>query len=161
MTRTLIGILELLGLGVWVGTILFFSIVVAPTAFRALDSAHAGAYIRAVFPRYYLFGMVLGLLVLGLGIAYRVLSKEWGALSLLTLVLTGVMWATTAYAHFALRPQIEAHREARASATEGTADYNNANEQFKRGHLLSVVLNLLVLLVGVVLFIVLPLYRRT
>jgi uncharacterized membrane protein len=156
----LVGILELLGLGVWIGTILFFSTVAAPTAFHALDNENAGAYIRAVFPRYYAFGLVLGVVTLGSGIVARVLSANWGALSLLTLALTGVMLATTAYAHVVLRPQIEVLRETRASAAEGTPEYDAANEGFRTGHLLSVILNLLVLLLGIALFVVLSLSRR-
>lgn len=161
MTRTFLGILELLGLGVWVGAILFFSAVAAPTAFRSLDGENAGVYIRAVFPRYYLFGLIVGGLTGGVGIAFRFLSASWGGLSLLTLGLIGVMWATTAYAHFALRPQIEVLREARAGALQGTPEYDAANERFKAGHLLSVVLNLFVFFVGVVLFVVILLSRRT
>lgn len=161
MTRTLLGILELLGLGIWVGAILFFSAVAAPTAFRSLDSENAGIYIRAVFPRYYLFGLVVGGFTIGIGIVFRFLSANWGGLSLLTLGLVGVMWVTTAYAHFALRPQIEVLREARARASQGTPEYESANEQFRANHLLSVVLNFFVFFVGVILFVVILLSRRT
>ena len=41
-----------------VGIMLFFSIAVAPTIFKVLPRAWAGAYIRKFFPKYYL---VLGL----------------------------------------------------------------------------------------------------
>lgn len=41
---------ETLALGLWLGSILFFSAVTAPTAFAALDRTHAGLFIRSVFP---------------------------------------------------------------------------------------------------------------
>jgi hypothetical protein len=41
-----------------VGIMLFFSIAVAPTIFKVLPQAWAGAYVRKFFPKYYL---VLGL----------------------------------------------------------------------------------------------------
>ena len=36
------------------GAMLFFSAAVAPTVFKVLPEDHAGAFLRAVFPRYFL-----------------------------------------------------------------------------------------------------------
>ena len=51
------------------GAMLFFSAIVAPTTFAALPSENAGAFLRALFPKYFLINGVVagvaGLLVLG------------------------------------------------------------------------------------------------
>ena len=47
--------------GVLAGSMLFFAVAVAPTVFRCLPAEHAGAFLRALFPRYYLWGLVVAL----------------------------------------------------------------------------------------------------
>lgn len=49
-------------LGGLAGSMLFFAFVVAPTVFRALPGEQAGPFLRALFPRYYLWGLVAALL---------------------------------------------------------------------------------------------------
>ena len=46
---------------IWSGVIIFFSAVVAPTVFKSLEEREAGVFLRAFFPKYYIFGIVLGL----------------------------------------------------------------------------------------------------
>ncbi|WP_115863832.1 DUF4149 domain-containing protein [Halorussus litoreus] len=46
-------------LGVWLGSIIFFSFVAAPTTFDVLGD-DAGQVVNAIFPKYYAFGGVLG-----------------------------------------------------------------------------------------------------
>src|SRR6056297_2075873 len=46
-------------LGVWLGSIVFFSFVAAPTTFDVLGD-DAGQVVNAIFPKYYVFGGVLG-----------------------------------------------------------------------------------------------------
>ena len=56
-------------IGSWSFVIIFFSAVIAPTVFSAVDEKNAGLFLRAFFPKYYYFGMFLGvvsLLLLGL-----------------------------------------------------------------------------------------------
>jgi hypothetical protein len=47
--------------GALIGSMLFFAITVAPTVFRALPADNAGAFLRAFFPHYYLWGLVVAL----------------------------------------------------------------------------------------------------
>ena len=44
------------------GTMLFFVIIVSPTVFTALSSDQASKFLRLIFPRLFLFGLVLSLL---------------------------------------------------------------------------------------------------
>ena len=52
------------------GAMLFFSATIAPTVFKVLPEAHAGSFLRAVFPKYFLINgvaaVVAGLLAVEL-----------------------------------------------------------------------------------------------
>ena len=48
-------------ISVWSGVIIFFSAVVAPTVFKSLEEKEAGVFLRAFFPKYYNFGILLGI----------------------------------------------------------------------------------------------------
>jgi len=43
-----------------IGAMIFFSGLIAPTAFRALPADTAGAFVRALFPNYFLFNGLAG-----------------------------------------------------------------------------------------------------
>ena len=43
------------------GSLVFFSLIIAPTIFKELDSSNSRKFIRAVFPKLYLWGMTLSL----------------------------------------------------------------------------------------------------
>lgn len=70
------------------GSMLFFAAVVAPSAFRALDTADAGRFLRVIFPRYYLWGMVLSALALGVCLFH---SPKGAAL--MALVVAGFVYS--------------------------------------------------------------------
>ena len=53
------GILVLIS--IWAGIIIFFSAIIAPTVFKTLDDNSAGMFLRAFFPKYYYFAIVIGL----------------------------------------------------------------------------------------------------
>jgi hypothetical protein len=105
----------------------FFAALVAPVVFRALPPEPAGAFLRALFPRYYLW-------VLGCSAAAAV------ALFPLSKPDAGLMAAVAALAFWlrqALMPRINALSD-RAKA--GDAE---AKRGFDRAHRLSVIANLL------------------
>ena len=45
-----------------VGFMIFFMVVVSPTIFKALDEANSGAFLRQLFPRMFLYGLIAMLL---------------------------------------------------------------------------------------------------
>src|ERR1700693_5152655 len=64
----------LVTLAVWVGSIVFFSFVVAPTVFKTLKPEDAAALIRRIFSKYYLIGIICAaasIVCLGLFLACR------------------------------------------------------------------------------------------
>lgn len=62
-----------IGSGVWLGTMVFFSFVVAPVLFYSLSPANAGLVITRIFPSYYAVGVWFG----GGAVAGGLLAAVW------------------------------------------------------------------------------------
>ncbi len=120
------------------GSMLFFAAVVAPTVFRALDAADAGKFLRAIFPRYYLWGIVLSVIAL----LVCVFHSPKGA-ALMALVLAGFV-----YSRQLLMPAIN-------SARDRWHESDNAQDkaEFSALHRRSVIINVaqMVMLVIIVI----------
>lgn len=134
---SLLNFLELVALVTWLGAILFFSSVAAPTIFRALEPAEAGKAVRAMFPRYYLIGIACGLVLTAVQIG-RGLLWYWGGMIRPALALFALLTLVNLYARQVLMPAINRAREA------GPSD----KVRFDRLHRRSVALNIVVLLAG-------------
>ena len=111
--------------GALVGSMLFFAFTVAPTVFRALPAEHAGSFLRALFPNYYLWGLIVALLAAALAMAT---SATVGAACLLVALLF-------VFARQTLMPRIN---HARDQQLEGIA---GAGKRIKVLHLWSVMIN--------------------
>ena len=117
-------------ISIWSGTIIFFSAVVAPTVFKSLDEREAGVFLRAFFPKYYIFGIVLGVV----SIIYLLFSPVhshllYSIIAMTVLTILGIM-------------SIPIINKAR--------DTNN-EQAFKRYHLISVMMNVLTLVIGIII----------
>lgn len=117
-------------ISIWSGTIIFFSAVVAPTVFKSLDEKDAGVFLRAFFPKYYIFGIVLGVI----SIIYLLLSPVHSHLlySIIAMTVLTILG----------RMSIPIINKAR--------DTNN-EQAFKRYHLISVMMNVLTLVIGIII----------
>jgi hypothetical protein len=117
-------------ISIWSGTIIFFSAVVAPTVFKSLDEREAGVFLRAFFPKYYIFGIVLGVI----SIIYLLFSPVHSHLlySIIAMTVLTILG----------RMSIPIINKAR--------DTNN-EQAFKRYHLISVMMNVLTLVIGIVI----------
>ena len=149
MTAAL-GYIFLLSWGLWIGSIVFFSFLVAPTAFGALEVENAGKFMRTVFPRYYLLGLLCGLVLLASGgalIGTHCWPSKGGAivLSMVLGMMVIVLWARQR-----LLPRMDSLREEAYRAREKDDDDGREEvlARWQRLHRLSVRLNLLVLLLG-------------
>jgi hypothetical protein len=89
-------------LGVWLGSIVFFSFVAAPTTFDVLGD-DAGRVVNAIFPKYYSFGTALGFVAFAAALLVGVGPFEGVLLGGLALV--GV--ALNLYARQVLIPKME------------------------------------------------------
>jgi len=151
MTQT-IKWLYLVTLAVWVGSIVFFSFAVAPTVFKTLKLEDAAKLQRALFPKYYLVGMLgaaVGIVCVGLLVADRSFAKWPGILSLLLLASMG---GTDLWLRQGVVPHMNTLRERRVAveSTGGQPD-EGLEQEWKALHRLSVQLNGAVLLCGLVL----------
>ena len=117
-------------ISIWSGTIIFFSAVVAPTVFKSLDEKEAGVFLRAFFPKYYIFGIVLGVV----SIIYLLFSPVHSHLlySIIAMTVLTILG----------RMSIPIINKAR--------DTNN-EQAFKRYHLISVMMNVLTLVIGIII----------
>ncbi len=120
------------------GSMVFFAAVVTPTAFRALGPSDAGRYLRALFPPYYLWGIVLSVLALGVCIFH---SPKGAAL--MTLVLAGFV-----YARQLLIPAINEARD-RWHETDNPQD----KARFRALHRRSVIINVAQMVMLVIIII--------
>lgn len=144
--------LYLVTLAVWVGSIVFFSFAVAPTVFKVLKPEDAAKLQRAMFPKYYLVGMIcaaVGIVCVGILVADRAFGKWPGVLSLLLLAAMG---ATDLWLRQAVVPHMNVLREKRAAIVESGRQPEPALEsEWKSLHRLSVQINCAVLLCGLAL----------
>jgi len=137
--------LFLAGLCVWIGEIVFFSFVIAPSLFQSLPAEAAGRVLAVVFPRYYRLGLAAGaiavLAAVGLGMRSERRTRWLGMAAVMVL-----MGAMTGYAAAVIVPRTEALRPHLAHGPEPD---EMAQAEFKRLHQEAVVLNAATLLCGI------------
>ncbi len=117
-----------------VGVIIFFSSVIAPTVFSSVDEKNAGLFLRAFFPKYYIFAIIIILLALLSAILLE------PALNLLELSMISAILAMFVISRLMI-PSINKARDMGESA----------KKKFDRLHMFSVILNFLALIVGLIL----------
>ena len=117
-------------ISIWSGVIIFFSAVVAPTVFKSLEEREAGLFLRAFFPKYYIFGIVLGIASVVI-LLFMPISA----------ILTYAIVAMTALTLLG-RMSIPIINNARDSGDEAG---------FKKYHLISVMMNVITLVIGIVI----------
>jgi uncharacterized membrane protein len=133
-----------LALVVWLGEVVFFSFVVAPSVFGALPSETAGQVVGAIFPRYYALGAGAGAIALAAAVglwAEAAARRPWSAVC----VMLALMLAATVYAGRVVQPEAQALRP---RLHEATVD-PGVKERFDRLHRRAVQLNGGVLLLGI------------
>jgi uncharacterized membrane protein len=145
-------LIHLLALGLWIGSVVFFSLVAAPALFGALGREAAGRAVSAIFPRYYAFGGVCGVLALLSGVLIGARQAAWGRMLTLELALVALMTGIVAYSGRVLLPRAAQARQALAAAAEGAPERDAARARFAAIHRRSVLLNGTVLLLGVAAF---------
>lgn len=110
------------------GGLIFFSIIVAPTTFSALEAPYNGQFLRAIFPRFYVYQALLAALG-GLSLSFSSATQ----IAALLLFLVSVL---AVKARFILLPRINGYRD------RMLAGDNSAETPFNILHKASVFLNL-------------------
>ena len=134
----------LLALTAWVGGIAFFSFAVAPLIFRVLGAESGGKFVRALFPRYYLWGSTAGAIALPALVCGPMANPELrgpaiGIQAILVMAGTLIML----YCGNSLTPAINQAKDA------GVA----SSKRFDALHRRSVRLNVIALLLGIILLV--------
>lgn len=112
------------------GGMVFFVAVLAPLVFTRLDAASSGPFIRATFPRYYLYVLATSALA-----AVLLVARDPASALILALVAAATVWLWRG-----LMPRINALRDADLGGDAASAS------RFARLHRLSVAVNTVQLL---------------
>lgn len=134
----------LIAMAAWVGSVLFFSFAVAPMIFSTLGDEAGGRFVRALFPRYYMWGAISAAValpcVVQVPLSFPEYRGPWVGVQALAIIAAALMML---YAGNVLTPAINAARDA---GPDGEA-------RFHRLHRRSVQLNAVVLVIGIGLLI--------
>jgi hypothetical protein len=142
--------LMLLSLIVWLGGLIFFAFVLAPTAFSVLPSRHlAGTVVGRSLGTLHWMGIVSGILFLASSILYGRLTK--GAVHLFTArhILICLMLALTLVSQFGIIPRMDTLR-ASIGEIDSVPPNNPARMQFDTLHIWSTRVESGVFLLGLV-----------
>ena len=103
------------------GTMLFFSFVIAPVIFKVLNVNNAGKFVRKIFPHYYLINLII--LSIAVLLLFYISSVNFDFY--ITLVITILF----AFSLFVLMPLINKFKDSKEE------------KEFKYSHALSVIIN--------------------
>ena len=106
-----------------IGFMILFSAVVAPAVFKSVSPKAAGAYLRVLFPRMFIFGSVTSSLATLMAVYENDLDIA---------IISGGITAGFLFNAFVITPQINKHRD---NMLNGDL---NAKAMFSRLHLISV-----------------------
>ena len=114
-----------------VGFMIFFMAVVSPTIFKVLDETNSGTFLRQLFPRMFLYGLIAMLLAF-LTTLNSQLNNYW-----IISAISSILFAINLYI---ITPKINYHRD------EVKLGNSLSEKKFKQFHLFSVALFILQLL---------------
>ena len=117
-------------ISIWIGVIVFFSAIIAPTVFKTLDEKSAGVFLRAFFPKYYLFAIVIGLASLDLIMIFNIEMSNILYIAIVSMTILSII----------SRFMIPIINNARDMGEKG-------KQKFNRLHALSVSLNVITLVI--------------
>lgn len=118
-------------ISIWIGVIVFFSAIIAPTVFKTLDEKSAGVFLRAFFPKYYLFAIVIGLAALASIMIFNIEMSNILYIAIVSMTILSII----------SRFMIPIINNARDMGEQG-------KQKFNRLHALSVSLNVITLVIG-------------
>ena len=142
---TLLRTTEFLCLGLWLGSDVFLSFVVAPGAFRVLGSRDAaGAMVGFALGRMHLLGVICGVVLL---LARLLRTRTFGSFVAPVALCVVVMIALTVASQVGVSPRMAVLR-VQMGSIQATAQDSPLLAEFRRLHSISVSLESGVLLAG-------------
>ncbi len=139
--------IHLVSLVVWIGAIIFFSFIAAPAIFKSLPRETAGDVVAKIFPIYHQLGCVCSILALGTLALFSPAVTDWHMARVISL---SIMTLITFYSCFVMGPKVRVLKDD-LRGSKSSPDFELKSKAFSRIHGISMVLNMLVLLVGIVL----------
>ena len=115
------------------GVMLFFSFVVAPVTFTALNEENARKFIRKIFPYYYNVNLVISILITLIFVFIKSFHLDFFLILSVTLLF--------ALSNYVLMPLINKFRD------------SNQDKNFKISHFISVVINFLQIILLIIILI--------
>ena len=138
--------LEFLGLGVWLGSDLFLSFVVAPGAFRILATRdQAGAMVGFALGRMHIAGIFCGLIFL---LARLLRTRTFSGLATLPAICVALMITLTTVSQYTVSAKM-ADLRMQMGSIQATAANSPLLVEFSRLHRISISLESGVLLAGI------------
>ena len=114
-----------------VGFMLFFMGVISPVVFKTLNVEDAGIFLRKLFPRMFLYGMILA------SIAFLLTLNNYTSIYWIISLVSAIFFAANL---FFITPRINQFRD------EANLGNSQSEKNFKRFHFLSVFLFIIQLL---------------
>jgi uncharacterized membrane protein len=146
MMNSILRFIEVFALGTWVGSIIYFSFVVAPGAFGVLQSRdQAGLMVGYSLARLHYMGMVAAVLYLVAGLALARSVEAFAQPAMLGVVL---MLLLTLVSQTRVTPRLAELRTEMVSV-DATPKDNPLRVEFDRLHQTSVGIEVVVLLLGI------------
>ena len=152
---TIIRFIHLLSLVVWIGGMIFFSFIAAPSIFKALPRETAGDVVGDIFPKYWLMGYLCSITALATIIILSYIERSYPLARVGLLVL---MTALTFYSGLVVGAKA---REVKAQIRmiEDVSKKEILKSEFNTLHKMSTILNISILILGLVV-IFLTTYQR-
>ncbi len=142
--------LMLLSLVFWIGGLIFFAFVLAPTAFQVLPNTHlAGNVVGRALGKLHWIAIISGVVFLLSSLLYSRLTSGTAHLFAIRHVLIGLMLALTLFSQFWIIPKMDALRASVGDFASVTLT-NPARVQFDALHVWSTRVEGAVLLFGLV-----------
>jgi putative copper export protein len=143
--------IEVLLLGVWLGSMIFFSFVVAPTAFKVLPTRHlAGEMVNNSIGKLELLGIALGLALVLVQLASWSASAAGMGAKVLRLVCVVLMLVAASASRFWLSPAMSKLRSEMGGIIDNVPANDALRVQFDHLHQYSVSLMSVAMLSGIV-----------
>ncbi len=148
---TVLRVVRLYALAIWVGGLVFFGFVAA-MAFKTLPDAHeAGIVVRGALISLHHIGMASGLIYLLCTLALLATQRDTHPIRAAELVLVMMMLALTGYSEFSVIPRMEADRTSLGGDVAKAPEEAPARKHFERLHRVSVKVESVVLIEGLML----------
>jgi uncharacterized membrane protein len=140
--------LMLLSLVLWIGGLIFFAFVLAPTAFSVLPNTHlAGNVVGRALGKLHWIGLVSGIVFLGSSLLYSRLTDGTAHVFAVRHVLLCAMLALTLISQFGIIPRMDVLRTSLGEVSAAAID-NPQRVQFDALHVWSTRVEGAVLLMG-------------